>query len=177
MRFRPIQRSILLVAVVITFGCRLVWGQVQTGEILGVVTDSTGASVPGATVTVTDTDTGTSRTLKTDDQGRYDAADLQIGNYQVQTEVQGFAPQVQKGFVLAVGQKIVSDFKLEVGTITQEVTVSATTAPQINTTSSETGGLVNEQQMQELPLNGRDYNQLIALTPRGSTNTVAVKRC
>ena len=165
LHFRRIQRALVLLAVVFTFDCQLVLGQAQTGEILGVVYDSTGAAVPGAMVTVMDTDTGLNRTLKTDGQGRYDAADLQIGNYQVQAEGQGFAPQVQKGLSLAVGQKIVSDFKLQVGAFTQEVTVTSTAAPQINTTSSETGGLINSQQMQDLPLNGRNYSQLIALTP------------
>jgi hypothetical protein len=67
--------------------------------------------------------------------------------------------------VLAVGQKIVSDFKLQVGAVSQEVTVSSTVAPQVNTTTSEVGSLVNENQLQELPLNGRDYEQLFSLEP------------
>jgi hypothetical protein len=158
-------RSLVVLAIVLTFGCSLVFAQAQTGEILGVVTDATGASVPGASVTVTDTDTGLARTIKTDDQGRYDASDLQIGNYQVQTEMQGFAPQVEKGLVLSVGQKLVSDFKLDVGTVTQEVTVSSTAAPQVNITTSEVGALVNQAQMQDLPLNGRNYQQLFGLVP------------
>jgi hypothetical protein len=154
-----------LVCLLLTFGCPFVFGQAQTGEILGVVTDATGAAVPGASVTITSSDTGIARSVKTDDQGRYDASDLNIGNYQVQVEMQGFSPVVQKGLALSVGQKLVTDFKLQVGTVTQEVTVSSTVAPQINTTSSETGALVNTQQMQDLPLNGRDYNQLFSLVP------------
>lgn len=161
--------SILLVFCLacffVTVGCITTIGQAQTGEVLGVVTDSTGAAVPGATVTITNTGTGNTRSLKSDDQGRYDIGNLDIGSYDVQAEMQGFAPQVQKGLTLAVGHKLVTDFKLQVGTVTQEVTVSSTAAPVINTTSSETGGLVNEQQIQDLPLNGRDYNQLFALTP------------
>src|SRR5262249_20353835 len=141
------------------------FAQVQTGEILGVVTDSSGAAVPGASVAITNVDTGIARSVKTDEQGRYDVADLQIGNYQVETQMQGFAPQVQKGIVVAVGQKVLADFKLEVGAVTQEVTVSSTVAPQVNTTSSEVGGLVNQDQLQELPLNGRSYEQLFALVP------------
>jgi len=160
-----IMRAVSLVAAALTFGCMLVFAQAQTGEILGVVTDSTGASVPGATVTVTDTDTGASRSLKTEDQGRYDASDLQIGNYQVQVEMQGFTAQAQKGLVLAIGQKIVADFKLQVGAVSQEVTVTSTAAPQVNTTSSEVGGLVNQTQMQDLPLNGRNFEQLWSLVP------------
>ena len=118
-------------------------------------------------------DTGIARNVKTDGQGRYDAADLQIGNYQVEAEMQGFAPQAQKGLVVAIGAKQVVDFKLQVGTIAQEVTVSSSVAAQVNTTTSEVGGLVNEQQMQELPLNGRDYEQLFALVPGVQQNQVA----
>jgi hypothetical protein len=158
-------RGIFVLAAVLSVGATFVEAQVQTGEILGVVTDATGAAVPGANVTVTDTDTGIGRQVKTDDQGRYDAADLNIGNYQIQSDMQGFAPEVQKGLVLAVGQKLVADFKLQVGTVTQEVTVSSSAAPLVNTTTSEVGSLVTENQLQELPLNGRDYMQLITLAP------------
>jgi hypothetical protein len=84
--------------------CRPTFAQVQTGEILGTVTDPTGAAVPGTTITVTDTGTEITRVIKTDDQGRYLAPDLNIGNYQVQATMQGFSTQAQKGFVLAVGQ-------------------------------------------------------------------------
>lgn len=164
LKLREIGRSALLLAIVLLFASASLFAQVQTGEVLGVVTDTTGAAVPGASITITDTDTGISRQVKTDDQGRFDASDLQIGNYQVQSEMQGFSTQVQKGLTLAVGQKLVTDFKLKVGTVTQEVTVSAAAAPQINTTSSETGGLVNTQQIADLPLNGRNSSQLFALT-------------
>ena len=160
-----IQRWIIVLGVVLTFGCALVFAQAQTGEILGLVTDSTGGSIPGASVTITQTDTGAVRAVTTDGQGRYEASNLNIGNYQVEAQMQGFAPQEQKGLVLAVGQNIVADFKLQVGTITQEVTVSSSAAPQVNTTTSEVAALVSENQLQELPLNGRDYMQLITLAP------------
>jgi hypothetical protein len=158
-------RPTCVMAVLFMLALPKVFAQVATGEILGTVTDATGASVPGADVAVTSTDTGLARGVKTDEQGRYDVTELQIGNYQVEVKMQGFAPQEQQGLVLAVGQKLISDFKLQVGAVTQEVTVSSTVAPQVNTTTSEVGGLVNENQLQELPLNGRDYEQLFALVP------------
>ena len=165
-KFRAAARQWALVSVIaLTLGCAVARAQVQTGEISGTVTDATGASVPGATVTVTNTDTSIAREVKTDDQGRYEVSDLNIGNYQVQSQMQGFAGQTQKGFVLAVGQNLIVDFKLQVGTVSQEVTVSSAVAPQVNTTSSEVGSLVAEQQLQELPLNGRDYIQLVFLAP------------
>ena len=155
----------LVLAALLFLSSRSVFGQAQTGEILGSVTDSSGAAVPGAKVTITDVDTSIARQVTTDDQGRYDASSLNIGNYQVQTEMQGFALQVQKGLVLAVGQRVVADFKLEVGTVAESVTVSSTVATAVNTTTSEVGGLVNQSQMQGLPLNGRNYEQLFSLVP------------
>jgi hypothetical protein len=156
--------AFVLVAL-LTFGYSVAFGQVQTGDILGTVTDSSGASVPGTVVTVTSTDTGSVRTVQTDAQGRYDVSDLDTGNYSVQTSMQGFASQTQKGVVLAVGQKAVIDFKLQVGAVTQEVTTSASVAPQVNTTTSEVGAVVNERQVSNLPLNGRNFEQLFALVP------------
>jgi hypothetical protein len=72
---------------------------------------------------------------------------------------------VQKGVVIAVGQKVVADFRLDVGAVTQEVTVTSTAAPAVNTTTSEVGALVSQSQMQDLPLNGRNYEQLFSLVP------------
>jgi hypothetical protein len=167
-----VRRLLFVAAMCLLFLSAPLSAQVQTGEILGVVTDATGASIPGATVTVTNSDTATNREVKTDDQGRYDVSDLNIGNYQVQVQMEGFAPQTQKGFSLAVGQRLVSDFKLQVGTVSQEVTVSETAAPQVNTTSSEVGSLVNETQIQQLPLNGRNYAQLFSIVPGVNQNQV-----
>ena len=131
----------------------------------GLVTDSTSAAIPGATVTITDLDTASTRQVTTDGQGRFTASSLQIGNYKVQATMQGFASQTQQGLVLAVGQVLPVNFTLQVGTVSQEVTVSSSAAPQVNTTTSEIGSLVGQSQLQELPLNGRNYEQLVALAP------------
>jgi hypothetical protein len=157
--------SWIALVVVLTFGPLIGFGQVQTGEILGNVTDSTGASVPAATVTVTNADTGVARQVKTDGQGQYAMADLSIGNYQAKVEMQGFSVQTITGLVLTVGQELVANFKLQVGTVAQQVTVNTTANAQVNTTTSDVGALVGERQLQELPLNGRNYMQLVTLTP------------
>ena len=141
------------------------FGQAQTAGMQGDVTDISGAAVPGAAVTITDVDTSSVRSLTTDGDGRYAASSLMIGNYKVQVTMQGFAPQTQTGLVLAVGQVLSVDFKLQVGTVSQEVMVNASSAPQINTTTSETGTLIESNQLQELPLNGRNAQQLEALVP------------
>ena len=156
---------ITLLGVLLTFGSLTALGQVQTGEILGTVTDNTGAAVPAATVTITNAGTGLARQVKTDGQGEYAMADLSIGNYQAKVEMQGFAVQTITGLVLAVGQNLVANFKLQVGTVAQEVTVNTTATAQANTTTSEVGALVGETQLQQLPLNGRDYMQLVTLVP------------
>src|SRR6185437_12388002 len=139
-------------------------GQVQAGGIQGVVTDVSGAVVPGATVTVEDVDTGIARQLTTDNQGRYAASSLAIGNYRVTAVKEGFASQTQQGLVLAVGQVLPVNFKLGVGAMSQQVTVTGA-ATQVNTTTSEAGTLVESDQLQQLPLNGRNYEQLVAIAP------------
>ena len=159
--------------LVLSLGCLIfssyaAMGQVQTGTILGTVTDSTGASVVGATVTITNLGTAIPREFKTDEQGRYAVPDLQIGSYDVQAQMQGFTTNIQRAVTLAVGQQVVIDFKLEVGSISQEVTVS-TQVSQVNTTTGDVSSLVGQQQMEELPLNGRNYTQLFSLVPAVTT--------
>ena len=160
-----IRQWIICLAVFLMFSAPSAFGQVETAGMQGSVTDTTGAAVPGATVTITDVDTGSVRTITTDGQGRFAASSLMIGNYKVQVEMKGFASTTQQGLVLAVGQVAAVDFKLQVGTVSQEVTVNAGSAPQVNTTTSETGALIEESQLQELPLNGRNAEQLVALSP------------
>src|SRR5579863_472495 len=115
----------LFLVLALAFLSQPTFAQVETGEIEGAVTDATGAAVPGATITVTDTDTGTARVVKTDDQGRYTAVDLSVGHYQVQAEMKGFSTLTQTGFVLTVGQSLVVDLKLQLGAVAQAVEVSA----------------------------------------------------
>lgn len=146
----------------------IVLAQVQTGTILGIVTDPSGASIAGATVTITNVGTGALQSSKTDAQGRYAVPDLQIGAYNVQAQMQGFTTQVDKSASLAVGQQMVVDFKLQVGAVTQEVTVS-NQVEQVNVTTSTVGTTVGQQQMEELPLNGRNYTQLFTLVPGVAT--------
>ena len=157
-----------LFTVFLTLITDVVLAQVQTGTILGIVTDPSGASIAGATVTITNVGTGALQSIKTDAQGRYAVPDLQIGAYNVQAQMQGFTTQVDKGASLAVGQQMVVDFKLQVGAVTQEVTVS-NQVEQVNVTTSTVGTTVGQQQMEELPLNGRDYTQLFTLVPGVAT--------
>ena len=162
--------SVLLLLIALSAGAA--WGQV-TASIAGKVEDPSGASVPGATVTVKNTETGSARTVSTDGTGNYRVLSLAVGGYEVKTEKPGFKTVVQTGIHLAVGQEALVNMKLEVGEVVQEVTVSAET-PLVNTTTAPVSGLVGERQVKDLPLNGRSFDNLITLNP-GTVNYSAMK--
>src|SRR3990172_3804405 len=100
---------------VLVFSAHFALAQVSTGTISGVVKDATGAVVPAATVKVTNLETGIARTLSTDEQGRYNAPNLSLGDYEVQAEMSGFLVEVRRGIRLTVGRQAVVDFALRVG--------------------------------------------------------------
>ncbi|HEV2387222.1 MAG TPA: TonB-dependent receptor [Candidatus Acidoferrales bacterium] len=138
--------------------------QLGTGSIRGLVTDPSGAAIPGARVIATNLATSISIDLTTDSTGRYSAPSLPIGQYDVRVEMQGFKTAERQNITLSVGQIQEVDITLAVGQVSQQVTVSASVA-QVNTTTATVSGLINQTQMRELPLNGRNFEQLIALTP------------
>jgi hypothetical protein len=136
--------------------------QLPTGTILGTVNDSSGAVVPGATITAKNVDTGFTRTVSTDSGGSYRISALPVGNYQVDITQQGFSKETRSGLTLAVGQEAVVNVTLNIGTTAQTVEITGE-APQVNTTDSTLGGLVTEQKLEDLPLNGRNYLDLTSL--------------
>jgi hypothetical protein len=145
----------------------------QTSQsILGTVKDASGGVVAGANVTVHNTETQLTRSVSTGDDGAYRFSGLPTGHYDVSADRSGFKTSTQKGLVLDVSQELVTNFSLEVGSPNQTVEVS-TEAPVVNTTSGSLGGLVNEEKLAELPLNGRDYLDLTLLQP-GVTQTSSV---
>ena len=166
------KRIALIVALSLGLSAGVCRGQaVDSQEISGAVTDSTGAVVPNATVTVTNTATGFTRAAQTNADGNYVALDLPIGIYNVSTSVPGFKKAVVEQIHVDVGGKPSVDLKLSVGTETEAVTVRAD-AIQVNTTSAEVGSVVTSTEATNLMLNGRNYIQLIALAP-GVSQTVA----
>lgn len=144
--------------------------QESTGGIQGTVKDPTGAVIPGAAVRATDTATGRLQNTTTDARGFYQFPALAIGNYEVRCEKQGFKVGVEQGIVLTVASQRVVDFSLQVGESAQSVTVSAN-ALQVNTTSAQVSTLIDQQQISQLPLNGRDIEQLVLLAPGVNTYT------
>src|SRR3984893_11601808 len=157
-------KKLLFISVLaLSAGAESGWAQV-TGVLSGRVVDATDAGIPGATVTVKTVDTGAMRTATTDDSGRYRIVSVSVGQQEVRGEKNGFKTSVRLGINLAVGQEAVANLRLEVGTVSEEVTVTADT-PLVNTTTSAISGLVNERQIKELPLNGRSFDNLMTLNP------------
>ena len=144
----------------------------SAGTILGVVKDASGAVVPGATVTITNIETGLSRTVPSSADGAFRAPALPVGRYNLRIEKTGFSTEVQRGLILEVEQELVVNASLQIGATTQEVTVSGE-APLVNTTSSALGSMVNEQKMSDLPLNGRNYVDLTMIQPGVAKQTIA----
>src|SRR6266446_7917471 len=149
------------------------FSQVNTGTISGVVQDSSGALIAGATITIRHVDTGTARTVTSDEGGRYIAPVLPLGNYELQAQQSGFQTEIRKGITLTVGREEVINLTLRVGQQTQSVTVTEA-APLVNTTTAEISGLVAEREVKDLPLNGRSFDNLITLNP-GAVNYSALK--
>jgi hypothetical protein len=138
--------------------------QGTTGSISGFVTDDTSAALPGATVTVRDIETDQKRVLVTDAAGRYRAQQLAPGKYEVIVELQGFRTARVSDFALTVGQDAVVNLQLKVGGIDEQVVVTGEAAL-VNMRQSSVAALVDEKQIRELPLNGRDFSQLTLLQP------------
>ncbi|MBI2821441.1 MAG: TonB-dependent receptor [Acidobacteria bacterium] len=154
----------LAILAALLFSSQLVLAQVTTGTILGTVKDETGAVMPGVSVAVKHLDTGALRTVVTDDEGRYRAPNLALGNYEIEAELGGFQTAVRTGIKLTVGREAIVDFALKLGAITERLTVTGE-APLVETTKSELSDLVDEKKIRDLPLNGRSYTQLALLQP------------
>ncbi|MFZ2083197.1 MAG: carboxypeptidase-like regulatory domain-containing protein, partial [Candidatus Sulfotelmatobacter sp.] len=138
--------------------------QSTAGRILGSISDQSGAAVTGATVVVTDVDRGTSRTLTTDQAGAYVAADLTPGTYKIHVEAKGFKSVERPNVVIEVATDVRADFALQPGQVTETVVVQEE-VPLLNTTSATLGGTLSNQEINDLPLNGRNYENLLQLRP------------
>src|SRR5215472_3025536 len=156
-----------------------VWGAQSvlaqaSAAMSGKVEDAAGAGIAGAAVTVVSQETRASRTIMTEEDGSYRVLALPVGRYDIRAEKTGFKAQTETGFNLVVGQQAVVNIKLEVGAVQEQVTVTGE-AQLVNTTTASVSGLVGEQQVKDLPLNGRSFDNLITLNP-GTLNYTSVAR-
>ena len=140
------------------------FSQANFGRILGTVTDQSGGVISGATVTIIDKDRGVARTLTTDDAGEYNAPTLIPGAYVVRVEANGFKKMERQNVILEVGKEIRVDLTVQPGEQTQSVTVTEA-IPLVETTNATLGGTLNNADINDLPLNGRNYQYLLSLRP------------
>ena len=138
--------------------------QVTSGTILGTIHDPTGAAMPGVQVTITDVGKGTTTQYETDQAGEYSAPFLIPGTYTVSVTKEGFKHSVSDNVILDVDQRARIDITLQVGQVNQTLEVAAT-APLVRSESSEMGEVVAKRQVETLPLNGRNFAQLVDLVP------------
>ena len=144
--------------------CLPAFSQGSFGRILGTVTDQSGGVVAGATVTVIDTERGINRALTTDDAGAYNAPNLTAGNYTVRVEAKGFKRIERQGIGIEVGHEVRVDLTVQPGEQNQTVTVTES-VPLVETTNATQGGTLENADIIDLPLNGRDYQNLLGLRP------------
>ena len=161
--------KLVLLVLVLAFGLgpERSDAQIVGATITGTVHDSSGAALSSSTVTVKQSETGLTRTVTTDAEGRFFAPSVPIGPYTITAEHDGFAP-TQQSATLVLGQSLQLKFVLGVASVQQVIEVTADSAA-VNTTTQQTAGLVDERQVKELPLNGRSYDGLMTLNP-GTVN-------
>src|SRR5881628_5243 len=161
---RPFERFVItaIVVLIALATTSQSFGQTSTATILGVVKDASGALIPGVSIAVKHTESGLTRTAISSERGAYSVPLLPVGAYELTTTMPGFKQAVRTGINLVVGQEAVVDLTLEVGANAETVTVSEE-APLVAATTSSTSGLITEQQIKELPLNGRSFDQLILM--------------
>ena len=144
--------------------------QGATGAVSGTVTDPSGAAIPKASVQVKNIATGQVQQTPADAQGRYSIVELPIGNYEAQASAPGFQTVVHTGITLTVGAQSVVDFSLMVGQTQQAVTVESQVS-QVDTLSSSVASYVEQTQINNLPLNGRNFTDLVSLAPGVSSGS------
>ena len=154
----------VIVVCCVCMGTRPAGAQVGSGDITGVLTDPSGAAVPGATVTVTNVATNRQRVVSSTSDGAYTAASLLPGEYRLEILLSGFTPIRREGITVVTGQKTRVDFSLAVGTVGEVVQVTSD-ASMLRSETASLGAIVGHEQVVQLPLNGRTFITLATLAP------------
>jgi hypothetical protein len=163
---KRLRRPSTALALLLFFGfpAAPVFAQAITGAVVGTVTDASGAVVPGAAVTATNNDTGISQSTVSGGAGDYTIPNLPPGTYKIAAEAKGFSTAVATNSVVQVQQRTRVDFTLSTGQTTQQIVVTGE-APLVQSTTSDLGHVIESQQIQALPLNGRLFQQLVTIVP------------
>jgi hypothetical protein len=165
-RRRSLQFAMVCATLFISFlGATTSQAQTFRGTILGTVTDSSGAALVGATVTVHNVDTGVDRITETTTDGGYLMPELPVGSYDVTIAMKGFQKTTTTSVAVTVAGERRVDASLKPGATSQSITVSGDTLPTVETASDTLGGSFESNQVEELPINGRDYTKLLIMVP------------
>src|SRR5690242_21127690 len=162
--FKNVIQYVWIAAAVMCLASLPLFSQGTAGRILGGVTDQTGGAMSGATVTILDTARGTTRTLTTDQAGEYNAPNLLPSTYTIRAEAKGFKTVERSGVVLEVSGNLRVDLVMQPGEQAEKVTVTEA-LPLVETTNAELGGTLQNQVINDLPLNGRNFENLLDLRP------------
>ena len=162
---RSLGRYVCGLLILVASGVGVVNAQTTFGRISGTVSDSAGAAVPNATVTVSNPSTNFTRTVTTDGSGFYTVTNVPVGTYNVSVEMQNFKKAVRPGNIINADSRLTVDVALETGQISEVVEVTPTSGETVNTTSGEVGKVIDNQQVDNLALNGRNYYQLLSVIP------------
>ena len=162
--FLPTTPRFGMVSIFLLFACLTTDAQVESGKIVGTVKDASGAILSGAVITVTETQTNAERKITANSAGEYVATELKPGTYTVKAEEAGFKTAVEAAFKLDINQVVRVDFALIVGSVQEQITVTAA-EPLVESETSSIGQVIDESRVHQLPLNGRDFIQLAYLSP------------
>jgi len=165
---RTLSFSLLLAVVLLLLGVAPLYAQVDTGSILGTVTDQSGAVVSGAKVTLTNEGTAISLSTTTTGDGLYKFSPVKIGSYKIEVSFQGFQTTTTTGVKVDIGAQVVQNFTLKPGNVTQSIEVTAA-APLLESQNAAVGQVVDHQSVVDLPLNGRNFTFLAQVTAGVST--------
>src|SRR5437773_1106044 len=167
--FTRLTTTLIGIVGVIVLAGGLVFGQNFSAAISGSVRDNTGAVIPGTTVIAKHTETGLTRTVQTSEEGNYTMPSLPVGAYEVTAEKPGFKQQIRRGITLVVAQQAVVNLTLDIGGLEDKITVTEE-IPVVNTTLNSVSGLINQQQIKDMPLNGRSFSDLLVLNTNVNDN-------
>ena len=149
------------------------YAQSNLATVTGIITDAAGAAAPGVNVTILNQETNVRRSVLTNEEGAFTIVNLNPGRYELTGMKEGFRTFRETEIVLEVGQTLRSDFVLEVGPVSQTISVAATVAPLNTENGSIKGDVIVQEEIQDIPLNGRDFTELLGSLPTAAVQMMA----